>query len=124
MYQSPIDVMIQDLRMQQEDEIFRAVQNVGVVVDKDELIMALAYDRGQYQKGYTDGLNNAVRHGQWVTDDFGHTHCSRCGERLPFMHCYSDEPCSDYDEEWDEEIPETRYCPNCGAKMDGGTSDG
>jgi rubredoxin len=34
------------------------------------------------------------------------------------MHCYTEEPCSDYDEEWDEEIPETRYCPNCGAKMD------
>lgn len=65
-----------------------------------------------------------VRHGRWVVDDLGRTHCSGCGERLPFMHCYSDDPCCDYDEEWDEEwdeeIPESRYCPNCGAKMDGG----
>lgn len=61
-----------------------------------------------------------VVHGQWVHNDLGHTYCSKCHERLPFMHCYTEEPCSDYDEEWDEEIPETRYCPNCGAKMDGG----
>lgn len=59
-----------------------------------------------------------VRHGEWVTDDLGRTHCSRCHKRLPYFHCYNDEPNSDWDEEWDEEIPETRYCPNCGAKMD------
>ena len=58
-----------------------------------------------------------VVHGRWVRNDLGHAYCSKCYERIPFMHCYTEEPCSDYDEEWDEEIPETRYCPNCGAKM-------
>ena len=52
-----------------------------------------------------------VRHGRWIVNDLGQTHCSACGKRIPFFHCYSDEPCSDYDEEWDEEIPETPYCP-------------
>lgn len=61
-----------------------------------------------------------VRHGRWVVDDLGRTYCSKCGKRIPFFHCYSEEACSDYDEEWDEEISETRYCPDCGAKMDGG----
>ena len=64
-----------------------------------------------------------VRHGRWVVDDLGHTYCSECGKRIPFFHCYSEEPCSDYDEEWDEEISETRNCPNCGAKMDGGVTN-
>lgn len=59
-----------------------------------------------------------VVHARWVHDDLGHTYCSKCHERIPYIHCYSEEPCSDYDEEWDEEIPETRYCPHCGAKMD------
>lgn len=59
-----------------------------------------------------------VRHGRWIVDDLGHTYCSECKTRLPYLHCYTDEPNSDYDEEWDEEIPETRFCPNCGAKMD------
>lgn len=61
-----------------------------------------------------------VVHARWVHDDLGHTYCSKCHERLPYIHCYSEEPCSDYDEEWDEEMPESMYCPHCGAKMDGG----
>ncbi len=59
-----------------------------------------------------------VRHGRWVYDDYWNRRCSECHERLPFFHCYSDEPNSDRDEEWDEEIEETAYCPHCGAKMD------
>jgi hypothetical protein len=59
-----------------------------------------------------------VRHGRWVHDDLGHTYCSECHERIPYIHCYSDEPNSDWDEEWDEEMPESAYCSHCGAKMD------
>lgn len=59
-----------------------------------------------------------VVHGRWLCDDLGHTYCSECHERLPYIHCYSEEPGSDYDEEWDEEMPETLYCPHCSAKMD------
>lgn len=106
MYKSPIDLMIQGLRMQQEDEIFRSVQNVGVVVDKDELIRALSYDRGQYQKGYTDGLKNAVRHGEWAHLGGDEWYCTVCGE---VIHT-----------EGSWEKPTKKYCNECGAKMDGG----
>lgn len=61
MYKSPIETIIGKMKMQQEGEIFRAVQEVGVNVDKDELIKALQYDRGQYDKGYSDGYKDAVK---------------------------------------------------------------
>lgn len=42
-----------------DDMVFRAVEEVGIEVDRDELIKALAYDRGQYEKGYGDGYRAA-----------------------------------------------------------------
>ena len=44
-----------------DNEILKAVQNVGVNVDKEELLKALQYDRGQYQKGYDDRDAKIVR---------------------------------------------------------------
>lgn len=55
MYKSPIEIIQDQLRIEQEGEILRAVQNTGVNVDKEELIRALQYDRGQYDKGFRDG---------------------------------------------------------------------
>ena len=54
-YESPINIIYDQMRMQMDDNICRAVQNVGINVDKAELLRALAYDRGQYEKGYADG---------------------------------------------------------------------
>ena len=42
-----------------DDMVFEAVAEVGIEVDRDELIKALAYDRGQYEKGYGDGCRAA-----------------------------------------------------------------
>lgn len=56
-YESPIKVIMGNMRMEQEDNIFRAVREYGVDVDKDELIKALKYDREQYEKGYINGYN-------------------------------------------------------------------
>ena len=50
MYVSPIHV-----KDKCDNAVFRAVQEVGIEVDKDELLKALQYDRGQYEKGYSDG---------------------------------------------------------------------
>lgn len=61
MYKSPIDLIVGRMSVQLEGEICRAVQNVGVDVDKDELLKALQYDRGQYQKGYNDRDTEIVR---------------------------------------------------------------
>jgi hypothetical protein len=61
MYESPIELLYSDLRIETlKDEadqvIVRAVQEIAPSVNKEELIKALQYDRDQYLKGYTDGL--------------------------------------------------------------------
>lgn len=51
MYQSPIEAIYKDLELTFEKEVYKAVQEVEINVDKDELIKALRYDREQYDKG-------------------------------------------------------------------------
>lgn len=49
-----------------------------------------------------------VVHGEWIEGEDEYTSflkCSVCGEEF----------CS-----WDSDCARTNYCPNCGAKMDGG----
>lgn len=64
-YQPPIDVnftdhIIEDVKTEMDEYLIRAVQKVIINVDKDELLKALAYDREQYEKGYTDGKRESV----------------------------------------------------------------
>lgn len=56
MYESPIEMIIGQMHIQQENGVYKAVQNVGFNVNKDELLKALQYDRDQYNKGYFDGI--------------------------------------------------------------------
>ena len=56
-YESPIKVIMGQMRMEQENNIYKAIQDYGVDVDKEELIKALQYDRNQYEKGYVNGYN-------------------------------------------------------------------
>lgn len=58
MYEAPIKLMQRQLEIKEENGILQAVKEVGVVVDKEELIKALRYDRGQYDKGYSDGIKD------------------------------------------------------------------
>lgn len=60
MYQSPIEIIYDNMRMKIEGEVYKAVQRVGVNVDKEELLKALQYDRGQYKRGYEDGYAKAI----------------------------------------------------------------
>ena len=65
MYESPIEAMqkhSEEITRQEENEIIMQIQEtIGVVVDKDELIKALNYDRNQYQKGYEDAKKQYER---------------------------------------------------------------
>lgn len=64
MYKSPIEKIYGGLQTQmvQEEEkmVIKAIEKVGVNVDKGELIKALQYDRNQYTKGYEDGRNGVL----------------------------------------------------------------
>lgn len=61
MYKSPIEIIMRDtyqkILEQREENIFKAILETGVKVDKEELLKALKYDREQYNKGYMDGVN-------------------------------------------------------------------
>ena len=69
MYESPIETIYENVQMQFEDAILKAVQKVGINVDRDELLKALQYDRDQYNKGYFDG---------WCVKDESIVRCKDC----------------------------------------------
>lgn len=59
MYESPVELIFNDVETSLEDGILKAVQKVGITVDKEELLKALQYDRDSYRRGYKDGVNHA-----------------------------------------------------------------
>lgn len=63
MYDSPIRLAVSKMTSQFNDDIYNAVVKTGIVVDKDELVRALNYDRNQYEKGYRDGLKAS----KWIS---------------------------------------------------------
>ena len=111
MYKSPIEILnsFSDSIMQRFAEetdklVLTAMYNIGVTVDKAELIKALEYDRDQYEKGYRDGKESATVHAHWRDNgDFPVYNCSNCCDAVPWA--------------WvDNHMIE--YCPFCGAIMD------
>lgn len=58
MYESPIEVLYGQMQTEIENDLLvKCSQTVEYNINKDELIKALKYDREQYEKGYSDGLN-------------------------------------------------------------------
>lgn len=66
-YKSPIEVIVEKMRTEYDEATLRAVQNVGIYVEKDELIKALRYDRDQYDHGYQKGLFDGYEQGKKET---------------------------------------------------------
>ena len=66
MYKPPIDIsmteaIVEQLGATRDDKIMAKIsQQLEVNVDKHELVRALVYDRGQYDKGYKDGYDDAL----------------------------------------------------------------
>lgn len=81
MWESPIKTVEKEMRMQLEGEIMRAVREVGVTVDKAELLRCLTYDKEQYDRGYGDGIKVCLDVIREVYHDF-------CGYDLEHMTKY------------------------------------
>ena len=68
MYEGPLMVITKqvadEMAKQLDDLTFCAIREVGVDVNKEELLKALRYDRRQYEKGYADGLAQCK---QWIS---------------------------------------------------------
>ena len=87
MYQSPIEIIMGDIQSKiiehQEKMTMEMVRDIGIKVDKDELVKALQYDREQYSKGYSDAIKETK--GEWLRmsdlpeKDDDRYQCSRCG---------------------------------------------
>ena len=104
-YESPIEMFYSDtiqnianqIREETDDRIVCEVKmQCGVNIDKDELLKALKYDRGQYEKGYQDAMTDAREIAEWI-EDSGNIACSHCHTIWLYRR--------------------TDFCPNCGAKM-------
>ena len=74
-YESPLEVIFTEFASkvanQMDNDVWQAIQRVGIDVDKDELIRALQYDRDQYQKGYNDGYENGLNADKWISVEDG-----------------------------------------------------
>ena len=113
-YKSPIesfsyiDQIIECVKDEFDNNVYKAVLRTGVQVDKDELIRALRYDRNQYLKGYCDAKAEYDRgSARWSYSYFydivGHNRfltCSNCNTTF----------------ETSKPI-EYLFCPRCGARM-------
>lgn len=65
MYRSPIELImdsspVEEIRQDSEGLIVKALLNIGVDIDKDELIKLLKGDRDSYNQGYKDGYDAAI----------------------------------------------------------------
>lgn len=99
MYESPITIISNGIQLSLEDKVYKAVEQIGIKVDKDELIKALKYDRKQYEKGYADAKTEQKK-GKWIDYPIadGCLQCSNCG--ILRMG------------------ESSNFCPNCGAEME------
>lgn len=68
-YQSPIDIIFDELQTKLEGDVLKVIQGYDITVDKNELLKALNYDRDQYHRGWSDG---------WVQAKWDILKCKDC----------------------------------------------
>ena len=70
-YESPfamvVEKMATEIAEKFDGEVMTAISKYHIDVNKDELVKALAYDRGQYEKGYADGFADGLAADRWIS---------------------------------------------------------
>lgn len=73
-YKSPISIWLTETQKafeeQVEKQVYKEIINVGVEVDKEELLKALKYDREQYEKGFKEGANSVIEEFRRIIDKY------------------------------------------------------
>ena len=95
-YKPIIEMVFGQLQTKYDGEIMKAVQKCEIVVDKDELIKALRYDRQQYEKGYHDAMQH--NYAAVIIDCEGYERCSGCNEHETGLQYF-------------------KFCPHCGRQL-------
>ena len=83
-WESPVTItqeIAKQIAGERDDYIMSEIYKTGVVVNKEELIKAIKYDRDQYNKGYCDGFNTAVEM-EWTSADLLEEHIAKLNEIL------------------------------------------
>lgn len=95
-YDCPIDKIVKqvhdDIIKQEEDLLMYEVKHsVGFVVDKNELIKALNYDREQYDKGYRDGVKETFKAElEEIKTEIINKKCKYCDIDSNIQKCHED----------------------------------
>lgn len=90
MYETPINLIMGELETSykqmitdRETTIMANInQQMGINIDKQELIRALNYDREQYEKGYDEGIKFFKFVCQWLAENFEYD--TMCDEMTDF----------------------------------------
>lgn len=104
-YQPPVELFYSEPNIKFAEEIdafvMRSIAEVGINIDKAELVKALNYDRQQYEKGFADGLAvpKEPKHTAWIYQTV------KWKAGIPFAVC---DACKQFG-------PVGVYCSNCGA---------
>ena len=102
-YINPIEIVERTISNEAENNIMQVIFSYGVKVDKAELIKALAYDRGQYEKGFAEGQMAGERTAKVKTTGKKNVYgCCKCGQ---YFHRT-------------EFSSFVKYCSRCGARLD------
>lgn len=96
MYQSPVEIMINNVIKKQnealENEVYSSILGVGINVDKEELIKALRYDRKQYARGYRDGMQEFAER---LKEKIGDLHFQNYGLAILEINSLVNEMCGE-----------------------------